>query len=425
MRKWNVILVGRWLALLVVPLVLLAAGCSQPTATLPPTVEISETPTDLPAPTSGATPLPTQVPTPQPSPTRFVEEPTAPPTAVTPTSTPVPSEPVEDYVFAALEQAGVARYDGISWTLVIAGLPSETTVYQLAVDPFTPTTILAATSNGVYRTTDALGQCQWVRTLVSPTRSIAAHPWRQGEFYVGICAGLERFHKSTDGGVTWIPRVLPPSGSRSFDDCPSDIAVGAVSGDVLYVANANNKSGHTFWKSTDGGESFALASNWIPPSGDDTYTTIAVDPDRDDLLYMSDEGGFGGDVIRSDDGGLSWAYIRSWRSGAFPDVAVNPYEGSVWAAGLSNRNDGNTKVLLWSTDQGDSWTASPVLETKPYCIGMGAPGVIWAGGDSGYVWLNTAGGVGDWEAFRVPPLPNGGYPWVNDIAPLSRYATSR
>jgi hypothetical protein len=344
---------------------------------------------------------------------------------VPPTSTPLPSEPVEDYVFAALEQAGIARYDGISWTLVIAGLPPETTVYQLAVDPFTPTTLLAATSGGAYRTTDALGLCQWEQTIVTPTRCIAAHPWRQGEFYAGTCTGLGRFLKSTDGGVTWGPRALPPSGARSFDDCPNDIAVGAVGGDVLYITNANNKSGHTFWQSPDGGESFELASNWIPPSADDTYTAVAVDPDSDDVLYMSDEGGFGGDVIRSNDGGLSWIYVWPWRSAAFPDVAVSPYDGAVWTAGLPDRHDGNTKVLLWSTDQGANWTASPALEAKPYCIGMGAAGIIWAGGDSGYAWVNTAGGAGDWETSRVPPRPNGSYPRINDIAPLSRYTMSR
>lgn len=329
-----------------------------------------------------------------------------------PPSAPLSYQPVEDYVFAAVA-AGVARYDGNSWSMVNTGLPSNTTAYQFAVDPFNPTTLLVATNHGVYTTTDALGLCQWSQTtLITSTRSIVAHPWQQGEFYAGS-SDNGHFSKSTDFGKTWHTQRLPSTGgAREWLDCASDIAIGTYSGDVVYAPNGNGQDGrHTFWKSIDGGESFVL-SNTIT----NALSTCAVEPGSDEVLYM---GGVSY-IVRSTDGGSSWIYIRDPNSGQYLDVVVGPYNNHVWTT-----NSTAPGQVLWTAGP---WP-EPIWQTVtlgggPRAVAFGGPGTIWVGGvwsaypNKTFIWMNEGNGTGPWLDRGIVGLYSGD---VYDLAPLARY----
>jgi hypothetical protein len=69
------------------------------------------------------------------------------------------------HAFAVLSGgAGLARWDGVEWELVNTGLSGGAMwVNQIAVDPYDPSTIMIATNDGVWKTTDALDACTWAR----------------------------------------------------------------------------------------------------------------------------------------------------------------------------------------------------------------------------------------------------------------------
>jgi photosystem II stability/assembly factor-like uncharacterized protein len=58
-----------------------------------------------------------------------------------------------------------SRDGGESWTAMNTGIPPETPVFSLAIDPETPTTIFAGTFDGVFKSTD--GAMSWTPSLIS------------------------------------------------------------------------------------------------------------------------------------------------------------------------------------------------------------------------------------------------------------------
>jgi photosystem II stability/assembly factor-like uncharacterized protein len=103
----------------------------------------------------------------------------------------------------------------------------------MAIDPSTPGIALAATSNGVYRSTDAC------RTWSSPVSglepataaTVLFHPAHAGEAFV---AQAGRVFRSSDGGRNWQP--LDSTGS-SQDSAfwPSSFLIPASAPDRLFA----------------------------------------------------------------------------------------------------------------------------------------------------------------------------------------------
>src|SRR5262249_51460449 len=124
---------------------------------------------------------------------------------------------------------------GLSWNAT--GL-ADVDVLTLAIDPLTPTTLYAGTSDGVYKSTD--GGTMWNTSggLVGRISSLAIAPISPTEIYAGASDAV---HKSTDGGATWSVTALPGVGDvRS-------LAIDPLNPTILY---AGTSSGGVF-KSTD------------------------------------------------------------------------------------------------------------------------------------------------------------------------------
>ena len=88
---------------------------------------------------------------------------------------------------------------GDSWAQRSDGLPQQQSVYSLAVDPTNPAMVLAASSAGLWRTTN--GGSSWTLALQTPTRAVVLHPTDPSIVYAGTLG--QGVQVSRDGGAHW------------------------------------------------------------------------------------------------------------------------------------------------------------------------------------------------------------------------------
>jgi photosystem II stability/assembly factor-like uncharacterized protein len=170
-----------------------------------------------------------------------------------------------------------------------------TYVNRLAVDPKVATMLLAATSTGIWRTTD--GGSHWTRTSTSAAADVVFDP-KDGT--KAIAGGKGSAAYSTDGGQSWKPATGIPS-----DRGRIELAYATTNPQVVY-ASADGTEGITVYRSTDGGHSFRLV-NSTPTALPDQYNydnVIWVDPTNRNVIVVG-----GVRLWRSTDGGANFKNI--------------------------------------------------------------------------------------------------------------------
>lgn len=267
--------------------------------------------------------------------------------------------------------AGVFRSTdgGQSWTRASRGLPppppfcgcgSFASVAELAVHPRNPDRVFAATSRGLYRTSD--GGRQWVPLgLLGAVLSVAIDPVRPAIVYASAEDGI---WKSTDGGASW------------------DQVTAAQGIEVLLVDPENHR---TVWaggsrgllRSTDGG------ATWRALQIESRVLSLAVGPlglpagEDISVLWAGTRRG----VYRSLDGGTSWirAGLRQW---SVPSLVAHPDRPDVVWAGSGLGSTAGLGVFK-TVDSGLSWRVSNrglfALPTGAIAFDPVTPGVVWVG----------------------------------------------
>jgi len=293
---------------------------------------------------------------------------------------------------------------GATWRFINRGL-SDYAVYALAISPSSPDTLLAGTTSGICKTTDGGRTWSSLESTGPRARGIVMDRERSIEplafdssnadiMYAGGSSGT--VFKSSDGGAHWAPIF------RFGPGVVSAIAV-APSGKTLLAMHADSglarsEDGGATWKKLDGpgggcnaafspadpGIAYAAFGRngvWKSEDGGRTWRPVAISPQpgldvRQVVLHPTDPRilwclgakDWGGAVMRSDDGGLTWAVARSMRKSpanptlpqedggpanecgmsALSHLAVSPSDpGKVFAAG-NWRN-------AWSSDGGKTW----------------------------------------------------------------------
>ena len=257
----------------------------------------------------------------------------------------------DGFLFAGLQPGGVSpggvfrsSDGGVSWSH--AGMNGRSVLSLLGA----PHLLLAGTVGaGVFRSTDDGATWNAANDNIG-NQSIGAIVATGG---VTFASGDNNLYRSTDGGLTW----HFTNGGQYYN-----IACMFVAGSSIYAGGFDG-----ILRSTDGGASFE-GPIWIDLLQGLTRITSFALIGTD--LYASTAGGPGCGVIRSQDGGTTWAFANGGITNASV-AALAPAGEGILAGSLA-------RGLLRSTDSGSLWNA----------YGTGLPG-----GTNIRVLLAAAGGV--------------------------------
>lgn len=220
------------------------------------------------------------------------------------------------------------------------GLPNTRDYHSLLVAPSDPAHVLLGTHAGLYESTD--GGRNWNQVALEGQDAMNL---ARSEGETVWTAGHNVLAKSTDGGVTWSdvrPDGLPSLDVHGFAVDPRDGTLwAAVAGEGLY-------------RSTDGGESFALVLDEVGGN----VMALAVTPEGRLLAGDMQQG-----LLASENEGEDW---RVAEPAAVMGLAINPDDPAVVIAAGPG--------ILRSTDGGASWRQ--VLE-----LTEGAGPVAWSASD--------------------------------------------
>ena len=183
---------------------------------------------------------------------------------------------------------------GLSWntTGLDWDIYQNRSIAKLLMDPNDPNTIFAATSSGLFKTTDAGNN--WDQILYGVIDDIEFKPGNSDIIY----AITTKFYKSTDGGNNFIENNELPSSSRV------QIGVSYDNPDYVYFFS----SGSGIYRSEDSGESFTFRAPQ-PTSGNQAWYDLAFavsDEDAEEVHL----GEF--NTWKSTNGALTWELTTDW-----------------------------------------------------------------------------------------------------------------
>lgn len=196
---------------------------------------------------------------------------------------------------------------GLSWQFANSGM-EDLTVGDIVCDPQTPGVVLAATRNGVRRSTDY--GATW--EVTSNTMYYKQILFKPGNSQVVYATAQGRFFRSDDNGASF---TQVTNGMQSATR--SVIAVTAADPERVYVCAANTYDFRGFFQSTDSGLSFTEMSDspnilgWSASgdqSGGQAWFDLCMeaDPINPDRVFVG-----GIRMKRSDDGGATWIDIQN------------------------------------------------------------------------------------------------------------------
>ncbi len=279
---------------------------------------------------------------------------------------------------------------------------------KIIMHPNDTSTLYAATSAGIFKTTDAGNS--WSLKQSGTFTDLEFKPGNPRVIYAARYgySGAAGFYRSTDGGNSFqkITNGISPSTSIRFE-----IAVTPDDTNIVYVVVAKQSSNSLegVYKSTDGGSSFTKVKNDTSPNllgrrtnGTDLSTgqgwydlCIIASPTNKDEVYVG-----GINIWSSSNGGTTWSLNAHWTgSGGAPYVHAD-----IHAMEFYSNNNGSTFYVgcdggLWkTTNKGNSYTAmnSGLAISQIYRLGISAtdPDLLLIGlQDNGTKRNNT----GSWD----------------------------
>lgn len=281
---------------------------------------------------------------------------------------------------------------GDSWHSFEPGAESR----SIDVSPLDPLELLAASGDGVLRTSDGC------RTFETASDGITAQDGLQllkcGGGEVFLFSGEQSLARSTDSCISWsFDELFDYEQHPIFGQAPSDP-------NVLYVTFeagfAGQLPGPKLLTSTNGGEEWELFSI-LPPLV--RVQHISVDPSSASTVYLgvSDNA-----ILRTTDGGESWEELTVFDAVTPYDrtglVAVAPYDPNLLYVCTS---DG----LYLSGNGGFSFIKVRSLPMEPYFVRFDPidPAVMYAGGAeqpfySGPGLHKLTGEPPEWRALDTP-----------------------
>ena len=257
---------------------------------------------------------------------------------------------------------------GTSWspTGLTLQVGQNRTIRRLAIHPTNPKILLAATSAGLFRTTDA--GATWASLWNTSTFDVEFHP-KDGNI---VYATTTQVQKSTNAGASFAPLTASCPGTRY------NIEVARTNPDTLYTLCTNG----TVQKSTNAGGTWSTTT----APGVTLYgyydNVLAVSPADPNIVLVA-----GFNMRKTTNGGTSWTTVPT--AGHVDNHCLRFAPGS--STTILAGNDGG---LFRTINGGTSWTSlnKGLVITQFYRLGLSkiTAGLMVAGAqDNGNMKLNA------------------------------------
>ncbi|MEO6168989.1 MAG: hypothetical protein ABIO98_15820, partial [Chitinophagales bacterium] len=230
---------------------------------------------------------------------------------------------------------------GVSWQPTGLSFEQDNLeiVQRMIIHPTNPDILLAATRNGIFRTSD--GGTNWL--LVDPTHcyDMSFNSANPDIIYAG---GDKDIFKSEDAGVTWsiLKDNLGGEGRISIETSAADPA-------VIYALYESNSK---LYKSTNSGITWTTVQS---PSSATFYgyydMAFTVSPADANILFAG-----GLLVAKSVNGGTSWQVVSAWDSYPSDDYVHADNHALTFDPSGATIYSGNDGGLFKSTNLGGAWT---------------------------------------------------------------------
>jgi len=152
-------------------------------------------------------------------------------------------------------------------------------------------------------------------------------------------------------------------------------------------------------KSSDGGATFAAVNNGLT-SAAQAVTSIAMDPSNPDVVVAVSGGG---GIFRTVDGGATWIPTSEVGTNVV-FVTVDPLDTRVWYAGYGIGSDSS---IMKSVDRGASWTKADagIPNTTIWSIAVDPvhEGVLYAASGDAGAFKSLDGGA-SWASLSIQPV---------------------
>lgn len=303
-------------------------------------------------------------------------------------------------ILKSIDGGNTWNITGLDWNVA-----QTRKVQKVLIDPTDANTLVAATSLGIYRSTD--GAASWTQVATGNFRDLEvnlsnANIWYAAREGNGV-------YKSTDGGINWslLSGGLPSASGRIA------ISVAQSNPSTIYALFVNSSSGlagiykttnsGTTWSQIHGSSPNLLSWDGSGSNGQGWYDLVLeVNPNNENQAFVG-----GVNLYRTNDGGTNWSKISHWYSGTgLPYVhadqhhfAFHPNDpNTVYAA-----NDGG---LFISINSGTGWAdlsngGMNIMQFYKIAVSAQNPGFVLGGSqDNGTnrllnsSWDNVLGGDG-------------------------------
>jgi hypothetical protein len=310
---------------------------------------------------------------------------------------------VNQYLYRSASLGVFKTYDGgISWfpTSILAPISTSYQGMDLIIDPNNPETLIAATSVGIYRTTN--GGNAWNLVGSTGTNNIWDLKFKPGDPNTVYAAGNNSFWRSIDNGANFT--AININGLAGANR----ISIGVTPNNpnrVVLLAGPGSMAGGTFqgiFSSANSGQNFSLLtqtpdvfSNTIGSGGSDQSIydhCIAISPTNENDIFVG-----GLCVWSSGDGGFNWLQVSAYRPNGNPlgvdymhpdihAVSFNPLNNNLYCA-----NDGGIYLL-----SGSDWV--PVFNGATtsqfyHFERENDEGWIWGGTQDNGILVRSGGGT--------------------------------
>jgi len=299
---------------------------------------------------------------------------------------------------------------GETWveTSLTYDIQSYSSVAKLIIHPTNPLILIAATTNGLYRTENGGDNWELVSTQTWNFKDLEVNPDDANIWFA--TAQNQGILKSSNGGLDW-DHLGSTTGAPTTGITRTAIAISRANTNVIYAVCANSSNGFAgLWRSLDNGVSWSMMSNtpnllgWASDGsgngGQGWYDlAIAADPADSATVYVG-----GINIWKSIDGGANWQIKAHWSANNAPLVHADQHAFEFRGDTLYVCHDGG---INYTTNGGTSWPdiSSGLVITQIYRLGtfQGSMGFTRAmngnqdNGSSLYnnsLWTSELGGDG-------------------------------